>query len=131
MVQATDMQARCPEAPLFQLGLRCPHKPLKVKGFYLYLFKFFLNGNKALRSTLCAKEARERSRFPPNYQGLRFVGTNQLLSQSTFKRQDVVSTIRAMSLGRLRAALRKILFDVYAAMPSSWNTPRMAARTSW
>jgi hypothetical protein len=35
------------------------------------------------------------------------------------------------SLGRLRAALRKILFDVHAAMPSSWNTPRMAARTSW
>jgi ABC-type uncharacterized transport system substrate-binding protein len=31
---------------------------------------------------------------------------------------------------RLGAAHRKKLFDAYAAMPSSWNTPRMANRTA-
>jgi hypothetical protein len=31
---------------------------------------------------------------------------------------------------RLGAVLRKTIFDIYAAMPSSWNTPRMAARSA-
>ena len=25
----------------------------------------------------------------------------------------------------------KTIFDIYAAMPSSWNTPRMACRSAW
>jgi hypothetical protein len=36
----------------------------------------------------------------------------------------------AASLRRLGAVLRKTIFDIYAAMPSSWNTPRMAARSA-
>ena len=35
------------------------------------------------------------------------------------------------ALRRLGAALRKTIFDIYAAMPSSWNTPRMACRSAW
>jgi hypothetical protein len=31
---------------------------------------------------------------------------------------------------RLGAVLRKTIFDIYAAMPSSWNTPRMAVRSA-
>jgi hypothetical protein len=31
---------------------------------------------------------------------------------------------------RLGAVFRKTIFDIYAAMPSSWNTPRMAARSA-
>jgi hypothetical protein len=30
----------------------------------------------------------------------------------------------------LGAVLRKTIFDIYAAMPSSWNTPRMAVRSA-
>jgi transposase len=32
------------------------------------------------------------------------------------------------AIRRLGVLLRKQIFDVYAAMPSSWNTPRMAVR---
>jgi len=31
---------------------------------------------------------------------------------------------------RLGAVHRKTIFDIYAAMPSSWNTPRMAVRSA-
>jgi uncharacterized repeat protein (TIGR03803 family) len=31
---------------------------------------------------------------------------------------------------RLGAVLRKTIFDIYAAMPSSWNAPRMAVRSA-
>ena len=34
------------------------------------------------------------------------------------------------TIRRLGAALRKTIFDMYAAMPSSWNTPRIACRSA-
>jgi hypothetical protein len=36
----------------------------------------------------------------------------------------------SLNVRRLGAVLRKTIFDIYAAMPSSWNTPRMAARSA-
>jgi hypothetical protein len=38
--------------------------------------------------------------------------------------------IYVAAIRRLGAVLRKTIFDIYAAMPSSWNTPRMAARSA-
>jgi hypothetical protein len=35
---------------------------------------------------------------------------------------------RAHRVRRLGTVHRKTIFDIYAAMPSSWNTPRMAVR---
>jgi hypothetical protein len=40
-------------------------------------------------------------------------------------------SIARLAVRRLGAALRKTIFDIYAAMPSSWNTPRMACRSAW
>jgi hypothetical protein len=47
-------------------------------------------------------------------------------------RRDIANTAVAIECGvrRLGAVLRKTIFDIYAAMPSSWNTPRMAARSA-
>jgi putative ABC transport system substrate-binding protein len=43
---------------------------------------------------------------------------------------DPVALGLVASFRRLGAVLRKTIFDIYAAMPSSWNTPRMAARSA-
>ncbi len=41
-----------------------------------------------------------------------------------------VETDPAEAFRRLTTQHRKKIFDIYAAMPSSWNTPRIADRTA-
>ena len=47
------------------------------------------------------------------------------------ERRASCSLERSSLFRRLGAVLRKTIFDIYAAMPSSWNTPRMAARSAF
>jgi hypothetical protein len=44
-----------------------------------------------------------------------------------YQHGKVASQTIEWSIRRLGAVLRKEIFDIYAAIPSSWNTPRMAA----
>ena len=52
------------------------------------------------------------------------------LNSRSVKQSFYASRGTRKGVRRLGAVLRKEIFDIYAAMPSSWNTPRMAARSA-
>jgi transposase len=53
-----------------------------------------------------------------------------IVAESLAEGAVVSEVARRHGFRRLGAVLRKTIFDSYAAMPSSWNTPRMAARSA-
>jgi GAF domain-containing protein len=86
--------------------------------------------NARLYSELLMSEERRRNLFESVPVGVSMVGLHRRYVAANPAFQRMTGYTEAELFRRLTTQHRKKIFDIYAAMPSSWNTPRIADRTA-